>query len=331
MLMGGSNHAFTGQLHTAELCLDARRGCRHSHRRRHGGRAGRRVVTGRPPHRSPDSPDLTASGELRWLMRAWRDRLDRRASRMRSGLPRRPAKVTQYAVARRVGFSPAWYRNLEYGVRAGYSDAFLDKVARVLGLDSDERQVLYLLATGRSPAPRAGAPGVVTDLVAEIVQAVPWPAYIVDAAWDVQVHNPVMDQWFPDLRPVGNIMRLAFCTDAHRQLVDFEHDWAPALVGQMRAALARWQNHPSLPQLIADILATNPLARRLWDQPVMRIHTDGERRRLHQPGRAHPQHIEVVGFSLLRAENLRMIILVPAPAPAPPAPAAPATPVPEPT
>jgi len=283
-------------------------------------------VTGRPPHPSPDFPDLTASGELRWLMRAWRDRLDRRAMPIRSGLPRRPARITQYAMARRVGFSPAWYRNLEYGVRAGYSDAFLDKVARVLGLDSDERHVLYLLATGRSPAPRAGAPGVVTDLVAEIVQAVPWPAYIVDAAWDVQEHNPVMDQWFPDLRAVGNIMRLAFCTNARRQLIDFETDWAPALVGQMRAALARWQTHPSLPQLIADILATNPLARRLWDQPVMRIHIDGERRRLHLPGSSHPQHIEVVGFSLLRAENLRMIILMPVPAP--PAPAAPATPVP---
>ena len=269
---------------------------------------------GRPPHPGPNLPDLTPSAELRRLMRAWRDRLDRHTDRRSGTSGGEPVpRVTQDALARRLGVTPTWYRNLERGIRAGYSTMFLDKVARVLRLDVDERHVLYLLAAGRLPAARAGSPATaITDPVTDIVHTQPCPAYIVDAAWDVQVRNHAMDDWFPQLRQVENIMRMAFCIpDTRHQLVDFEGDWAPSMLGQIRGALARWPNNPRLNRLVTDILASNNHARRLWHQPVVRIHADGERRRLYVPHTTDPCLIEIVAFSLMRAENLRMILLKP--------------------
>ena len=274
---------------------------------------------GRPPHPGPHVPDLTPGSELRRLMRAWRHRLDTAAGRRPS-----PARrwVTQDALARRLGVTATWYRNLEHGIQAGYSQTFLDKVAHVLHLDSHERQVLYLLATGRAPAARPVSPvDAISDALADLIHGLPYPAYIIDEAWDIHLRNHAMDNWFPQLHRVNNIMRLIFCVpDTRRQLVDFEHDWAPSLVGQLRGALARWPNNARLIQLVTNILATDDHARRLWHQPVVRVHADGERRHLHPARSTHPHHIEIITVSLYRAENLRMIALKPVPEPAPTAP-----------
>ena len=260
---------------------------------------------------SPRS-DLNPGAQLRLLMRAWRERLDLLRTPDGSQESAR-LRVTQDDLARLLGVSPTWYRNLERGVLTYYSDQFLTSVADVLQLDTDERHVLFRLAVGHQPPHEPERPStVITDTLDAIVQAQPWPTYIVDAAWDVHVHNQAMDQWFPHLRQIGNIMRLVFCVpDTARQLVDFEHDWAPSLVGQMRGALARWPDNTRLTQLITDVLAANQHARVLWDQPVVRIHADGERRRLYLPDTGQTRHIEIVALTLLRADHLRMIMLKP--------------------
>jgi len=121
-----------------------------------------------------------------------------------------------------------------------------------------------------------------------------------------------MDQWFPHLRQDGNIMRLAFCVpDTSRQFDDFEHDRPPSMVGQMRGALTRWPDNTRLTQLITDVLAANSHARRLWDQPVVRIHADGERRRLYLPDTGQTRHIKIVALNLMRSDHLHMIMLKP--------------------
>jgi len=79
----------------------------------------------------------------------------------------------------------------------------------------------------------------------------------------------------------------------------------------MRGALARWPDNTRLTQLITDVLAANQHARVLWDQPVVRIHADGERRRLYLPDTGQTRHIEIVALTLLRADHLRMIMLKP--------------------
>jgi len=271
--------------------------------------------TGGPPPPRPSAdptPDLSPAGQLRLLMRAWRERLDLLAGPATPAGPGR-ARVTQHDLATLLDVSPTWYRNLERGVPSNYGDAFLTNVADVLHLDPDERDVLFRLAAGHPPPQQTPAPAtVITDSLDEIVHAQPWPTYIVDAAWDVHVHNHAMDRWFPQLRRVANIMRLAFCIpDTSRQLLDFEHDWAPSMIGQMRGALARWPTNTRLTELITDVLAANPHARHLWQEPVVRTHADGERRRLYLPHTRQPRHVEVVALALMRAEHLRMIMLKP--------------------
>ena len=268
------------------------------------------TAPGGAPRRCGAAPvELTPSAELQRLMRAWRERLELRGAPS----PNRPLRPTQDDLARLVGVSSTWYRSLERGIPANYSDEFLDRVADVLQLDAGDRQLLYLLAAGRLPPPLARPPGTpITDTMANLVHAHPWPSYIVDTAWDVLVHNQAMTRWFPNLPQTGNIMRLAFCDAETRQrLVDFNRDWLPALLGQMRAALARWPANTRLTQLITDILAAHPHAQRLWRQPTVRLHPDGDRRRLCLPDDPQPRRIEIMAFTPMRADDLRIVVLQP--------------------
>ena len=114
------------------------------------------TAPGGAPRRCGAAPvELTPSAELQRLMRAWRERLELRGAPS----PNRPLRPTQDDLARLVGVSSTWYRSLERGIPANYSDEFLDRVADVLQLDAGDRQLLYLLAAGRLPPPLARPPG----------------------------------------------------------------------------------------------------------------------------------------------------------------------------
>lgn len=254
--------------------------------------------------------------ELSRLVRSWRERIDPQSipGLVRDG--RRKTTVSQEDMARLVEVSSVWYGRLERGEAAGYSDDFLDRVAIALRLSDDERMLLYLYAAGREPATRlAPCRMVLTEPLERVVQCQPWPAYMSDASWDVLTYNKHMRNWFPWVGSglENNVMRWVFTyPEAREQLCDWETDWAPRMLAQMRVAHARQPGNERLAQVLGEILEVNPDARRHWEQAnLVYTHPDGNRRKLHLPYHHEIIEIELVTLAPLRADSVRLVMLLP--------------------
>jgi transcriptional regulator with XRE-family HTH domain len=263
-----------------------------------------------------DAPETGRLGpELSRLVRSWRERIDPASipGLVRDG--RRKSLVSQEDMARLIEVSSVWYGRLERGEQAGYSDDFLNRTAMALRLNDDERMLLYLYAVGHEPAPHGTRSTVVlTEPLKRVVHSQPWPAYISDESWDVVDYNRHMLDWFPWVGSglENNVMRWVFTyPDAREQLYNWENDWAPLMLAQMRVANARQPDNMRLAQLIREILQ-DEYARRLWEKESMvYVHPDGDRRKLHLPYHHEVIDIELVALAPLRAANVRLMMLLP--------------------
>lgn len=258
---------------------------------------------------------LGVSAELRRLVRSWRLRLDPLSIPGLGVDALHRQNVSQEQMAQLVGSSTLWYGRLERGeLAARYSEDFLEKVAYSLQLNDDERTVLFLLAAGRSPAPRIRTSSTaVNDVLRRVIDRQPWPAYISDRGWDVVVHNDAMREWFPHFAFERNIMRwVYYYPQSKLQLIDWETSWAPLMLAQLRAAHARWPDNERIAELIRESLQVNDYARQLWDtDPMVYVHPDGDRRKLNLPWEQGVREVEIVAWTPMRADDLRVVMLVP--------------------
>jgi len=253
------------------------------------------------------------SSELHSLMVLWRKRLRRSEV---PGLRPRRGVVTQEEMAWATGVSTSWYSALERGhLSQIFSDAFLDRVATTFRLSVSERRALFLLVTDREPKPRPYTPTDVTAAVRAVLDALPWPAFICDQAWNLVVANEATLAWLPGLREVRNLMRLVVCQPQWRhQLVDWEAVHVPRMLALLRAQLAKLPDDQAVQRLKADVLAVD-VAAQVWEDPdralVWMHEDDGDRRTFRLPGISNRVVVEIVSLTLQRNPNLRLTLLVP--------------------
>lgn len=267
--------------------------------------------------------EIGRSAELNALMRSWRNRLDPGKIPGLSQDGRRRRKVSQELLAQLVGVSTAWYARLERGERGNYSDALLDRAARVLQLSEDEHATLFRLAVGREPLLRPRVdPAVVDPTSRHFVEQQPFPACLTDGCWNVVAYNALMTELFPTFGCEHNLMRWVLTYRAAQlQLVDWETTWAPRMLGQLRLAVSRWPEDQRLADLAKEILSVSEFNRWLWrTRPKVNSHADGDRRRLHLPHDGGVQEVEISVLVPLRAEGMRVIIMMPVPRTADPWP-----------
>lgn len=260
----------------------------------------------------PGSIGLARSLELHHLMVQWRKRLRREEF---SGLSRRRGVVTQEEVAWASGVTTSWYGALERGnLGRAFSDTVLDNVACTLKLSDSERRALYLLVTRREPAPMPRVAAGVSVAVRAILDVLPWPAFIVDAAWDLVAANEATFEWLPGLAGEPNLMRLVMCRRQWRdQFPGWERTHAPRMLALLRAQLAKTPGAEQIQRLKADVLIVDDVAR-LWDnhdQAMVWMHEDGDQRAFRLPGQPQPVMAEVVSLTLQRNPDLRLTLLVP--------------------
>jgi hypothetical protein len=215
-----------------------------------------------------------------------------------------------------IGYTVGWYRKLELGEQAGYSDDFLESVAAGFRLNEAERTLLFLLAAGREPPAPLGAAGVTaSDTLRRILDAQPWPTFIYTEAWDLVSVNQHTQDWFPWARPGANIMRWAFTTaEARVCLHHWKEDWAPRMVAKLRLALARSPEDERLTELIAKILQVNREARALWKIPNAPTPRAGAKLALDLPYHGEVQLIEIVTFEAFARWQGKMAMILPRPA-----------------
>ncbi|ROO59667.1 helix-turn-helix protein [Micromonospora sp. Llam0] len=259
------------------------------------------------------------NGELGACVKAWRHRLSPDGDQERDGRRRRRASVTQEEIADLVGVSVVWYSNLERGVRANYSDAFLDSVAEALRLGRYERELLYLLAVGRMPPPSltGTSAAVVGPALRQFVTGQRWATYVLDRYARVVQHNEACETYYPWLRDERSYLRWLFTApDARRRLVNWATDWVAPLLTQMRIARARHPEDADIAALVDSCLDTDPEVRCLWEAHSARECVARSRRGIRLASDHRTTMVDVVTLTDPGTNELQVVSLLPVAEPA---------------
>ncbi|MGA4844552.1 XRE family transcriptional regulator [Streptomyces sp. G45] len=172
---------------------------------------------------------------------------------------------------------------LERGQLAKPSADYLAAVARILRLSPDEYVLLWLHARGQRPTrpldPTVGLS--VPDGWQEACDGHRDMMYVTDLAWTVLAHNQPFADMFTGGRVPRNTARWALLSEeARATLIDWEQQWVPSFVTQLRAAVAENPDNEVLRRLVADV-HDDPVAGPLYAAGGMSaMATDGAKRRL---------------------------------------------------
>ncbi|AEV85281.2 putative DNA-binding protein [Actinoplanes sp. SE50/110] len=185
------------------------------------------------------------------------------------GLPalgrRRVPGLRREELAQLAGVSPDYYIRLEQGRGRNVSDAVLDAVARVLGLDETERRHLHRLARPAiAPVRRQRVrPGV--RLLLDMMETV--PAFILGRRMDVLAWNALGDavngfsSWPADRR---NVARQAFLDPAARTFYPQWTEVAAETVAFLQLDAGRHPGDPLLAAMVDELSGASPEFARLW-------------------------------------------------------------------
>jgi MmyB-like transcription regulator ligand binding domain len=139
-----------------------------------------------------------------------------------------------------------------------------------------------------------------------------WPAFVVDAAWEILLANEPTALWFEGLAIEGNFVRWMLCHPAARMQIGEWEAVAQRMLNQLTAQAARLPEYDGVKTTIREILDQSELARRWWaSEPGVWLHDDGNRRTILLPGATEPTLAEIVSTNPFRDGQLRAFTIVP--------------------
>ncbi|EIV96116.1 helix-turn-helix transcriptional regulator [Frankia sp. QA3] len=221
---------------------------------------------------------MSGSRELGRALRGWRDRTAPATVGLPVGGVRRAAGLRREEVAQLAGLSVDYLVRLEQGRATSPSAQVLSALARALRLSPAEREHLYLLAGQWAPGPgqvSAHIPPGVRRLLDQLDGA---PLSVWDAAWNLILWNPLWAALIgdPSARPgrERNIVWLHFIDPPCRisNTPEQEVRFRAAMVGDLRAAAARYPADAGLRALIKDLRAASTAFADLWDAGAVGVH-----------------------------------------------------------
>lgn len=207
------------------------------------------------------------------------------------GLPasmglRRVPGLRREEVAMLAGISVEYYERLERGRAQRPSASVLDAIARVLRLNSVERDHLYALAgPSRTKQVATSAPQLRTGLRRALDAITDVPALILGPRQDLIAINDLGTAFYAglDLLPPGqrNMVRYLFTVDGARELY---HDWAATartIVSELRRYAGIYPHDPKLAELVGDLAVRDPDFRRWWAEHDVHLRDHGSKRYHH--------------------------------------------------
>jgi transcriptional regulator with XRE-family HTH domain len=228
--------------------------------------------------------------ELAHFLRSRRARVAPADVGLPAGPRRRAPGLRREEVAVLAGLSPTWYTYLEQGRDIHPSDQVLDSLARVLGLNEDERRYLHRLAHGHAGragplADEATAKEIVRQLVATAA-ASPYPVYAANLYGDLIAWNPAATVYYTDFGKLPeqhrNMIRwLLVEPEARERLADWDRD-ARDIVARWRAMSANLGDDPRLHAMVAELREASPEFGPWWDNHDVSEHRS-RLRRFHHP------------------------------------------------
>jgi transcriptional regulator with XRE-family HTH domain len=211
-------------------------------------------------------------GDFAALLRAWRERLQPSAVGFPAG-NRRTSGLRREEVALLAGVSVDYLVRLEQGRAERPSAQVVASLARVLQLSDLERDQLHLAAGLPAPLPTAvptHIPASVQRLLARLpdVAVGVWTAH-----WTLLTANAAWVALLGPMRPGLNLVLAQFAGTAPQVVWDpADHErHERALVSDLRTALIRYPDDPSLRSLLAELQPYDRFAQ-LWAEGTVVEH-----------------------------------------------------------
>ena len=252
--------------------------------------------------------------ELARFLRARREGL----SPIQMGLPvgrrRRTPGLRREELAELAGVGTTWYTWLEQGRAITVSAEVLDCLARALQLDPVERTHLFILARGEMPAPPLPATEVVEPAVRHILDGLGlYPAYVVNARWNVVAWNAAACRVFADFAAFSpgerNLLRLELLHPTWRQLLADWEGAAQHTLALFRASTGRYVGEAWFTALVEDLSRESPEFRAWWPRSDVRG-APSDAKALNHP-EAGPLLLQATPLQLAQTPDLWMIVYTP--------------------
>lgn len=254
----------------------------------------------------------TTLGEF---LRARRDRSRPEDFGLAGGGRRRAPGLRREEVAALCGISPTWYTWIEQGRTSALSVETLGALARGLRLSHAERAYLFELASRADPVP---PPPQEADphRLADLIDAIRTPAYVLDRHWDAIAWNePAAElflDWLGAREPATGGRNLLRYTFLHPRAAAFIVDWperSRRLVAEYRADTAAWHDDPVRRALVDELSWDSPAFEAAWRAQNV-LAREGGARRFQHPRRGLCLYEQFTLRVAQRAE-LKLTVLVP--------------------
>ncbi|UWE08477.1 helix-turn-helix transcriptional regulator [Actinacidiphila bryophytorum] len=207
--------------------------------------------------------------ELAAFLRSRRARITPEDVGMPPGLRRRTPGLRREEVAQLAGVGVTWYTWLEQGRPINASVQVLDAVARVLQLDTTEREHLYRLAGipfVSEPVSDVEAVGVECQGILDALN--PLPAAIYNARYDVRATNATYRALWPMTSIVArwerNVLYKLFTVPECCLTFVNSAEELPWMVAQVRRSYGRHVGEPAWESFVALMVKESPTFAQLW-------------------------------------------------------------------
>ncbi|MER7988780.1 helix-turn-helix transcriptional regulator [Streptomyces noursei] len=229
-----------------------------------------------------------ATAEFGRAVRRWRDRIPPGTVGLPAGGHRRAAGLRREELALLAGISVDYVTRLEQGRAAHPSTQVVEALARALRLSETERAHLFRLAGLAPPGPES-VPTHLTPGVQRLLDRLTGtPVAVYDATWTLLVANPPYAALMGD--PSGwrghqrnGVWRHFLGPGSRaRHTPDSRRAFEAALVGDLRAAAARYPSDRALRRLVAELRADSDRFAELWDSGAVGHH-DAARKTIDHP------------------------------------------------
>ena len=201
------------------------------------------------------------------FLRSRRERLAPSEAGVSAGGRRRTPGLRREEVAQIAGVSVAWYTWLEQGREIHPLESVLDAIFGALRLGAEERAHGFALAGRDAPkAAPAPPPAFAPPQVQLVLDALAFPAYVSDRAWNVVGWNRLADDLFAYARRAPgerNSMLIAFGDPSFRAMLVNAGDEAAYLVANFRRAHDEAPDDPALDGVLVRLQAFAEF-RKLW-------------------------------------------------------------------
>ncbi|MGP3983646.1 MmyB family transcriptional regulator [Streptomyces sp. KR80] len=201
-----------------------------------------------------------------------------------TGRGRRAEGLSQDQVDRLLDRPSGTYARFERGLIPEPPEEYMRAVAELLQFTEDDWRALWAYAREETPPHPLGRPDQgVLDSWQDMLDEVPFMAYITDVAWNLLCHNAAFADMFVSGKAPDNTMEYMLSEEGRQTLADWETAWAPAFLPQLRAAAAAYPYDRTL-QYLVEMVLNDPIAGPIFSGDFRsRSHPDGDTRPFHHP------------------------------------------------